>query len=73
MTPETLRRISASNSDKEVGYGIRNVEERIHLHYGKPYGVFIHSRLGIGTVVLIRIPCIKRTTSYVTDDSAGTG
>ncbi|MFD2114668.1 sensor histidine kinase [Paenibacillus yanchengensis] len=38
------------------GYGIRNVHERIKLHYGEQYGVFIFSRPGIGTTVKIYLP-----------------
>lgn len=40
----------------EAGYGIRNVEERIDLIYGKEYGVEISSEIGKGTTVSIRIP-----------------
>lgn len=42
-----------------VGYGIRNVDQRIKLHYGGEYGVSIFSRLGIGTTVSITIPTHK--------------
>jgi two-component system sensor histidine kinase YesM len=40
-----------------IGYGIRNVDQRIKLQYGKPYGVAIHSSLGEGTLIRIRFPC----------------
>lgn len=40
------------------GYGIRNVDERIKIHYGANYGVEITSRQGTGTVVEIRLPFI---------------
>jgi two-component system sensor histidine kinase YesM len=43
-----------------VGYGIRNVDQRIKLHYGNEYGVLIFSRRGIGTTVRISIP-VQRT------------
>lgn len=39
-----------------IGYGIRNVDERIRLHYGEWYGVELYSRPGIGTTVVITIP-----------------
>lgn len=39
-----------------IGYGIRNVDERIRLHYGERYGVELYSRPGIGTTVVITIP-----------------
>lgn len=36
--------------------GIRNVEERIHLYFGKEYGVEIDSSKGKGTMVLLHLP-----------------
>ncbi len=54
MTAEQLRNVREGN--KEAGYGIRNVHERIQLAYGPEYGVTITSRLGIGTQVHIRLP-----------------
>jgi sensor histidine kinase YesM len=44
-----------------AGYGIRNVDQRIKLHYGSEYGVTLFSRAGIGTTVRIVIPLVKRT------------
>jgi two-component system sensor histidine kinase YesM len=41
------------------GYGIRNVDSRIKLHYSEPYGVAIKSRLGTGTSVRITIPMLE--------------
>ncbi|MBP2000199.1 two-component system sensor histidine kinase YesM [Paenibacillus shirakamiensis] len=38
------------------GYGIRNVHDRIQLHYGEAYGISIHSVLGEGTEVRIKLP-----------------
>ncbi|NUU60795.1 cache domain-containing sensor histidine kinase [Paenibacillus agri] len=43
-------------TDKGIGYGIRNVDQRIKLQYGKEYGVIINSSLGEGTVIRIRFP-----------------
>lgn len=43
-------------TDKGIGYGIRNVDQRIKLQYGKEYGVTIHSSLGEGTVIKILFP-----------------
>lgn len=40
-----------------IGYGIRNVDQRIQLQYGKQYGVAIHSSLGEGTLIRLRFPC----------------
>ncbi|MEH7352388.1 sensor histidine kinase [Neobacillus drentensis] len=38
------------------GIGVRNVNERIQLIYGDPYGVIISSELGEGTKVRIELP-----------------
>lgn len=38
------------------GYGIKNVDERIKIHFGNIYGVQIFSVYGSGTTVSIRIP-----------------
>ena len=42
------------------GYGIQNVQERIHLFYGEQYGVTVKSDAGKGTVVQIVIPMDKK-------------
>lgn len=40
------------------GYGIRNIQERLVLAYGAPYGLSCVSRPGEGTVVTVDIPAI---------------
>ncbi|AZS17486.1 cache domain-containing sensor histidine kinase [Paenibacillus lutimineralis] len=41
-------------------YGLRNVQERIRLSYGEPYGISIDSQWKSGTVVTIRHPIMHR-------------
>lgn len=41
------------------GFGIRNVVDRIHLFYGKEYGISVSSKYGMGTKVDIHIPVMK--------------
>ncbi|KAI7247645.1 hypothetical protein KC345_g11942, partial [Hortaea werneckii] len=41
------------------GYGILNVQARIRLTYGEPYGIMIESEPGAGTVVTIRHPVVR--------------
>jgi len=55
MRPETLKRMLAStiHSDR---YGLKNVEERIKLRYGKDFGIHIGSIYGAGTTVQIILP-----------------
>lgn len=45
--------------------GISNTAERIRLYYGAAYGVTIHSRLGKGTKVTIRIPYSPHGTEHL--------
>ncbi|MCI9337160.1 MAG: sensor histidine kinase [Lachnospiraceae bacterium] len=40
------------------GYGIRNIQERLRLAYGAPYGLSCVSRPGRGTVVTVHIPAV---------------
>ncbi|MDQ8733118.1 sensor histidine kinase [Paenibacillus sp. LHD-38] len=54
--PEILRQLSDPVESLNVGYGIRNVDGRIRLHFGAEYGVRIVSKRGIGTSVCMTIP-----------------
>ncbi|QMV42873.1 cache domain-containing sensor histidine kinase [Cohnella cholangitidis] len=55
MSRNTLEQLMNRDGIR-IGYGIRNVDERIRLHYGESYGVDLHSRPGIGTTAVITIP-----------------
>lgn len=62
MTKDVISRIG--NTDESLtGYGIRNVDERIRLHFGPEWGVTVFSRLGIGTVVSIAFPIHSQSSS----------
>ncbi|MFD3260590.1 sensor histidine kinase [Paenibacillus lentus] len=56
MSPGLIRRIFDPVEGQNVGFGIRNVNSRIQLHFGSEYGVTIGSRPGMGTTVQIVIP-----------------
>ncbi|MBD2868037.1 sensor histidine kinase [Paenibacillus sp. IB182493] len=56
IRPDTLRQLFDPAESLNVGYGIRNVDSRIRLHFGAEYGVSIASRPGIGTSVSLTIP-----------------
>ncbi|WP_106766571.1 sensor histidine kinase [Paenibacillus faecalis] len=58
--PGTIRDLAGANELTNAGYGIKNVDQRIKLHYGMQYGVTLFSRPGIGTSVRIIIPLVKR-------------
>ncbi|WAA11346.1 sensor histidine kinase [Fervidibacillus albus] len=47
------------NAQLFKGIGIRNVNERIRLLYGKDYGVQMQSEIGKGTSVTIKLPIIN--------------
>jgi two-component system sensor histidine kinase YesM len=38
--------------------GLKNVHDRLRYRYGAPYGIFIESMPGKGSVILIRSPLI---------------
>ncbi len=49
--------------------GLKNVNDRIRLACGNRYGLEIESREGVGTAVVIRLPCRKPEESHETADS----
>ncbi|MFD0959695.1 cache domain-containing sensor histidine kinase [Paenibacillus chungangensis] len=72
MSEEELDRVRASlrpNLDHRVeegelrqGIGLRNVSQRLHLHYGQGGGLHIDSKVNEGTTVHIVFPLIKENT-----------
>ncbi len=38
------------------GKGIRLIQERIELEYGKPFGIFAESWFNMGTVITVSLP-----------------
>ena len=56
---EQLRReIQRPCQETEKGFGLANVNERIHMYFGPEYGMDIQSQKGKGTTVEIVIPAI---------------
>lgn len=53
------RYLNSNNKNKLSGIGITNVNERIKLHYGDSYGLFISSVVGQGTSCKMIIPILK--------------
>ncbi|MDQ8738002.1 sensor histidine kinase [Paenibacillus sp. LHD-38] len=60
MEPERLAQLRSTLLSRDrAAYqhiGMKNVNDRIRLHYEEGYGIEINSRLGSGTVVRIRLP-----------------
>jgi len=52
-----------SKGGEFVGYGLRNVQERIRLSYGDLYGISIESSLNKGTIVTITHPILNQRGS----------
>ena len=64
MTEEKLEYImhkQVVSSKRGSGIGVRNVNERIQLIYGKQYGITISSELDEGTTATIIIPKMEET------------
>ncbi|TYP73248.1 sensor histidine kinase [Paenibacillus methanolicus] len=59
---ERLERIVRGELD-DKGYGIRNVNQRIQLHYGEEYGLRYCRRDGGGIRAVIRLPLQAHTAS----------
>lgn len=64
MAPEDLKQlrrdIERPCSETDKGFGLANVNERIHIHFGFEYGMKIQSEKGKGTVVELTIPAIEK-------------
>ncbi|WP_053375004.1 sensor histidine kinase [Paenibacillus sp. FJAT-27812] len=56
---DTNQNRSSDHTDKLSGIGVNNVNERIKLHYGDQYGLFISSAVGEGTSCRMIIPIQK--------------
>jgi two-component system sensor histidine kinase YesM len=67
FTPEKLAQLRAELEDDsgdiklESGFGIGNVNKRIRLYYGKPYGLTVESEYTTGTCVTLVIPAKLET------------
>lgn len=57
MTPERVRQVMETPDAADRPHlGIRNVNDRIRLHYGPAWGLQIESAPGQGTRITLRIP-----------------
>ncbi len=64
MTPEQISRLNQTleDNDPSVGYGVRNVHQRIKLFLGSPYGLHYESNEYGGVTVNVRLRSeIQRT------------
>ncbi len=56
-----VRTLSADQEQPKTGYGIRNVHQRIQLHFGPSYGLHYGPGEGGGTIVTIALPIRAQT------------
>ena len=67
FTPEKLAQLRTDLEDDsgeiklESGFGLGNVNKRIRLYYGKPYGLSVKSEYTTGTCVTLVIPAKMET------------
>jgi two-component system, sensor histidine kinase YesM len=60
MNEEKVRdMLQADNAEKNHGYGVKNINERIKLYFGNQYGLTYASIPGEGTRVVMHIPAVK--------------
>jgi two-component system sensor histidine kinase YesM len=61
--PENIQELLnnyTEEKDKFSRIGIKNIEERIQLNFGKEYGLHYDSKIGIGTKVVVALPYIDK-------------
>lgn len=56
MTEEQCRSILHREPGDNTGIGIKNVNDRIQIYFGEPYGITIESEPDVGTKVTITMP-----------------
>ena len=59
MSQEQIVSIMQHGPKERTGIGIRNVNDRLQIYFGKAYGLRIVSKLDVGTCVEIRMPKIR--------------
>lgn len=59
MSDELIQSILQRGPDDRTGIGIRNVNDRLQIYFGKQYGLHISSEPDVGTCVEIRMPKIQ--------------
>ena len=63
MSEEQCRSILHKEPGDNSGIGIKNVNDRIKIYFGKEYGLTIESELDEGTTVIIRMPKVEENAA----------
>ncbi|MFD0711431.1 sensor histidine kinase [Paenibacillus sp. GCM10027626] len=56
---ERMNRLLGVEGDREGGFALRNIDERIKLQYGREFGLTFSSKKNEGTIVELRVPVTK--------------
>ena len=59
MSEEQIQAIMERGPKDRTGIGIKNVNDRLKIYFGKKYGLHITSELDVGTCVEIRMPKVR--------------
>lgn len=62
---ELLKKEQKSKQVRFNGIGLKNVDERIKLNFGKQYGIKIYSVEGIGTKIRVEMPAMNEGRHFV--------
>ena len=66
MSPEQVKAIMNQKPKDHTGIGIKNVNDRLKIYFGKQYGLRIESVPDEGTCVEIRMPKVRQEDGYET-------
>lgn len=64
MSEPQVRAILEEDGQDRTGIGIKNVNDRLQIYFGKQYGLQITSELDIGTTVELRMPKVREAGAY---------
>jgi two-component system sensor histidine kinase YesM len=66
MTPDFLELLrNGQVTTRRQGIGLTNIQERIELTFGAPWGIELHSESGTGTSIHVCFPCVKGDQDHV--------
>lgn len=60
MTQEQCRKVLQKEKSDSSGIGVKNVNDRLAIYFGRKYGISLRSELDVGTEVTVRIPKITK-------------
>ena len=64
MSEEQVRAILDEDTQDCAGIGIKNVNDRLQIYFGKQYGLRLTSEPDVGTCVEIRMPKVREAGDY---------